>query len=257
MKYKALMLDVDGTLITYDYEASPTKKVIEAIKKAQEKVTVCLVTGRSLNSVLRIYRKLELTRGYASADNGALIVDLITNKTIYEQFIENDDLEFILKTLTDENITFYIKDERTRKDEAKEYLPYEKGMPLKNVSMIFTDEVFTLEQTHTILKKLNNPSITINRGRHKDPNKYSFHITHVKATKMYGIQKISELLNIKHEEIIGVGDSYNDFPLLMASGLKVAMGNAIDDLKEVADYIAPSVDDDGVAKVIEKYILES
>jgi hydroxymethylpyrimidine pyrophosphatase-like HAD family hydrolase len=55
--------------------------------------------------------------------------------------------------------------------------------------------------------------------------------------------------------MIGVGDGYNDFPLLEACGLKVAMGNALEDLKGIADYIAPSVDEDGVANVIEKFIL--
>jgi hydroxymethylpyrimidine pyrophosphatase-like HAD family hydrolase len=63
------------------------------------------------------------------------------------------------------------------------------------------------------------------------------------------------MLGVKYEEIIGVGDSYNDYSLLMASGLKVAMGNAVKELKDVADYIAPSVDEDGLAEVIERYII--
>ena len=62
-------------------------------------------------------------------------------------------------------------------------------------------------------------------------------------------------LGINTHEIIGVGDGYNDFPLLMACGLKVAMGNAVEDLKAIADYIAPSVEEDGVADVIDKFIL--
>ena len=62
-------------------------------------------------------------------------------------------------------------------------------------------------------------------------------------------------VRIEQYEIIGVGDGYNDFPLLMACGLKVAMGNATEDLKEIADYIAPTVDEDGVADVIEKFVL--
>ena len=68
---------------------------------------------------------------------------------------------------------------------------------------------------------------------------------------------VANLLKIKTTEIIGVGDGYNDFPMLLACGLKVAMDNANDDLKAIADYIAPSVDDDGVADVIEKYILNA
>jgi len=93
------------------------------------------------------------------------------------------------------------------------------------------------------------------RSRHKDPNKYSFNITHIQATKLHGIEVIQKFMDLKRDEIIGCGDGYNDFPLLMASGLKVAMGNAIDELKEIADYVAPSVEEDGVADVIEKFIL--
>ena len=55
--------------------------------------------------------------------------------------------------------------------------------------------------------------------------------------------------------MIGVGDGYNDFPLLMACGLKVAMGNAVPELKAIADYIAPTVADDGIVDVIKTFVL--
>ena len=57
--------------------------------------------------------------------------------------------------------------------------------------------------------------------------------------------------------MIGVGDARNDAPLLNVCGLKVAMGNADDKLKKIAHYIAPSVDEDGVAHVVERFILSS
>ena len=56
--------------------------------------------------------------------------------------------------------------------------------------------------------------------------------------------------------MIAIGDGPNDFPMLMAAGFKVAMGNASDDLKAIADYIAPTVEKDGVVDVIEKFILK-
>lgn len=87
--------------------------------------------------------------------------------------------------------------------------------------------------------------------------KVSLLISHTAATKQHAILKVAEILKIDTHEIIGVGDGYNDFPLLMACGLKIAMGNAVLELKEIADYIAPSVDEDGVAHIIEKFILSS
>ena len=62
-------------------------------------------------------------------------------------------------------------------------------------------------------------------------------------------------MNIKTEETIGVGDGFNDIPFIQETGFKVAMGNAVDDLKAIADYIAPTVEEDGVAHVIEKFVL--
>ena len=82
-----------------------------------------------------------------------------------------------------------------------------------------------------------------------------FIINHTQATKQFGILKIAEILNISTHEIIAVGDGYNDFPLLMAAGFKVAMGNGVEDIKQIANYIAPSVEDDGVADVIERFVL--
>lgn len=59
------------------------------------------------------------------------------------------------------------------------------------------------------------------------------------------------------KKLIGIGDSYNDLEYLKLCGLKVAMGNATPDIKKIADYIAPSYKDEGVAKTIEKYILSN
>lgn len=87
--------------------------------------------------------------------------------------------------------------------------------------------------------------------------KYDVVINHAAGTKQHGILEVAKILGINTHEIIGVGDGYNDFPLLMACGLRIAMGNAVPELKEIADYIAPSVDEDGVADVIERYVLNS
>ena len=72
---------------------------------------------------------------------------------------------------------------------------------------------------------------------------------------MHAAKKLSQILNIETSEIIGVGDARNDIPLLEVCGLKVAMGNADDKFKLVANYIAPSVDEDGVAHIVEKFII--
>lgn len=255
MIYKAIMLDIDGTVIPYSYDSLSSKRVIEAVEKAKAFVSVCIVTGRSYIATKIILESFDIHTGYAVVDGGAFVVDLESKKTIYEKFLTKDDLRKIAEVFEKEKVVFYLKDRESFAGKRDYYEPYKKGQVLTDVSMIFTDELFSLERTHAIMKKLSSPTTTIFRSKHKDPNKYSFNITHVKATKMHGIAIIAKMLKLKKEEIIGVGDGYNDYPLLMGSGLKVAMGNAVNDLKEIADFVAPSVEDDGVAVTIEKFIL--
>jgi len=85
----------------------------------------------------------------------------------------------------------------------------------------------------------------------------SLDITGEEATKLHGVSEVLKILNVSKDDVIGVGDSYNDFPLLMACGLKIAMGNAVPELKAIADFIAPTVDDDGIATIIDTFILPS
>jgi len=95
MKYKALFLDCDGTLIPYDYAALPSDALARAIKKAEEKVSVCIVTGRAYPFTKPILEKLGLHSGILVANNGAEVIDLSTGKTLYERPIEEKDFRVI------------------------------------------------------------------------------------------------------------------------------------------------------------------
>jgi HAD superfamily hydrolase (TIGR01484 family) len=122
--------------------------------------------------------------------------------------------------------------------------------------MFFAYENYSSEHIDKALKQLSAfDNLTVYKSHHKKPGKYGLNITHINATKLHGIEMVLKKLGLKHDEVIGVGDSYNDFPLLMSCGLKIAMGNAVSDLKEIADYVAPSVQEDGVSDVIEKFVL--
>ena len=253
MKYKALFLDIDGTLVPYDYNALPSDKVARAVKKAQEKVTVCLVTGRGFGFVEHVLKKLDISSGFAVLNTGAVVIDIATKEVIYEQPLDKQDAEEIVSVLHKEHIKFYLKKDIHGNAYQEGHFPPDQSF--EKAYMIFTDENYSEEKIDTVSKKLSLLSqINIHKSVHKDPDKFGMIIGHVNATKLHGVHVLLEKLHLNKEEVIGVGDSYNDFPLLMASGLKVAMGNAIDDLKAIADYIAPSVEDDGVADVIEKFI---
>lgn len=250
------MLDVDGTIIKYDYDALPTSKVIKAIKKAQEILTVCLVTGRSYGYIEDILKKLKIDSGFAIVNNGANVYDLSKKRVIYDRPIEHKEAVKIVNILIKANISFYVK--KSFDDTPIEDGYFTKSKLLDKAYMIFTEEKFSLEKVEYLLDQLKHLSKTnAHKGRHKDPDKFGLNISHVNATKLNGVIAVEKELKIDRSEMIGVGDAYNDFPLLMACGLKVAMGNAVPDLKAIADYVAPSVEDDGVVDVIEKFVLKN
>ncbi len=250
------MLDVDGTLIPYDYNALPSDAVAIAIGKAQQKLEICLVTGRSYPFILNILEKLQLKKGFVIVNNGAQVIELSSKEVMYEQPLDLRDAEIIINLLDQEKIPFYLKQKTFDRSFINNY--FKKGDPFQKAYMIFTYEHYSSKKIDDLAKKLSHlHNISVQKIHHKNPHKYGINITHVKATKLQGIAAVLKQLNLKKEEVIGVGDSYNDFPLLMACGLKVAMGNAVPDLKAIADYIAPSVTEDGVVDVVNKFILSS
>ncbi len=75
------------------------------------------------------------------------------------------------------------------------------------------------------------------------------------VNKATAIEWLRNSLGLDTASLVGAGDSYNDLPLLESCGLRIVMGNAPDELKAIADYVAPSVDEDGLAVAIEEFIL--
>lgn len=77
------------------------------------------------------------------------------------------------------------------------------------------------------------------------------------SNKGIGVAAIAEYLGIQPEEVICMGDAENDHHMLKYAGLGIAMANAMEETKKIADYITESNDDHGVAKAIEKFVLNA
>lgn len=248
MKYKALFLDVDGTTVIHGMHNLPSPAVTAAINKcAKAGVAVCLATSRTLDIVLPIIDHLRLT-GYCVIAGGVQIYDPQKKKIIYERLLKKElapDIFRIAKKFKEEIWTY---------DGVKEAV-YTGGALPEKLYGFYLPKILpsVVEEFADALKKV--PRISVHRMDSWESGYQWIDITDAQGTKLHGIVKVGELLGIKTHEMIGVGDGYNDFPLLMACGLKIAMGNAVPELKAIADFIAPSVDDDGVATVIEKFIL--
>ena len=245
-KYQALISDLDGTLILNTPTSLPSKNVIKAIKKASKFIHIGIATSRPFKHAEKIINILNLTSP-CIVGGGSQIVDPITKKVLWEKRLANEELRTVLKLLKEQNTNTGIIDDRGNFINNFRY----KEPPLQ----IWVQAVSS-EKADEIIKKVSKiKTISINTVPSYTKGKKALIITDIHATKQHAILKVARLLKIDTTSIIGIGDGGNDFPLLMACGLKVAMGNADKDLKEIADYIAPPVEEDGVVDVIERFIL--
>jgi HAD superfamily hydrolase (TIGR01484 family) len=246
MKYKAIMLDLDDTTVLHGKENLPSPRVAEAIAKAKEKIHVCIVTARTLKDAMPVLTHLTLS-GPCVFTNGTQVYDPETKKVIHEVLLPKDAIPGIRRICESFNVRTMLYN---GEDDTETFEPSSQ-----KVLSIYVPEIEP-ERADMVVSALKViPGINVLKLSAWNKKFMSIDITSVHASKLHGIVEVAKILQIKTEEIIGVGDGYNDFPLLMACGLKIAMGNAVPELKAIADFIAPSVYDDGVATVIEKFIL--
>jgi HAD superfamily hydrolase (TIGR01484 family) len=245
--YKAIMLDVDGTLVTNEFEGRISPKVKQTILRANSKVKVGIASGRPLARVGYIFDELKL-KIPCVISGGTQVVDPVTREILWEQPILKDDLKAIRKIINEVSYKVWVV------DEVDEIL-YSSRLKLKKPVNFFMSKILEAEADRLISLLSPIKTLALTKVVAYTPGYVSLHITHAEATKQHAIEKVAELLKLKKEMIIGVGDGHNDIPLFKACGLRVAMGDAVPTLKEHADYIAPSCVEDGVAHIFEKFIM--
>jgi len=246
-KYRALIVDVDGTLIPNKRDGMPSKKVTDVIAKASKLIRIGVATSRPYYMLAHIVDHLKLS-GPSIINGGSQIIDTNSQKSLWGKTIDAQDFFAISNILKTIPIPFFIHDDGKDITNLETYVP-------KKLFSIGALALSPKTADYIIDKVSHIPTIVVHKVPDWEKGKCSIIVTHVYATKQHGILEIAKILNIDTHEIIGVGDGGNDMPLLMACGLRVAMGNAVEDLKAIADYIAPPVEEDGVADVIEKFVL--
>ncbi|MBI5619353.1 HAD hydrolase family protein, partial [Candidatus Gottesmanbacteria bacterium] len=209
MKYKALILDLDGTTVVNYSPDPPTKKVTEAIKKAHKRIHISIATGRPLAQVQHIIDHLELS-GPCILNNGSQIYDPIQKKIIHEVIFHKELVpriyEFCKKRRLEVRIFNGTQD------------IVHKGGPIPaRVLSLYVPKGTTGMIDEVVMYCSALPHVATHRMITTEEGFHSMEITHTDASKLHGIVEVARHLNIKTEEIIGVGDGYNDFPLLMAS----------------------------------------
>ena len=250
---KAIFFDIDGTLVSFKTHEVP-QSTIEALDLLRKKgIKVFIATGRHYTSInnlgdLKFDGYVTLNGGYCFAGE---------DKVIYKHSIPDRDIEALIRYMeTEESFPCAFVQEKeifmNYKDETVEEIFNMLNFPEPPIRPM--DEIrgktayqlvsfFTAEQEKKIMTILSNCESTRWNPLFTD-------VVPAGSSKRVGIDKMLEYFRIPLNECMAFGDGGNDVAMLQHAGIGVAMGNAEDDVKQYADYITDSVDEDGIFKAL-------
>ncbi|HHX94524.1 MAG TPA: HAD family phosphatase [Clostridia bacterium] len=263
-KIKLVAIDLDGTLLDNDKKISGrAKEAIRSVRK--EGIGVTLATGRMFYSTRPYADELGLSLPLITYQ-GALVKVSGTGEVLYERHVDAGLSQVIVEMAKEEGLTlnFYIDDyvlvekitpeaesyARTfnaRLREVGDLRRYDHLSPLKLLVIDYDEE--HLDALAEKCRKVFGDVLHITKSM---PEYLEF--LHPQATKAFGVDAVARHMGLSPQEVMAVGDSYNDVEMFDYAGVSVVMGNARDEIKEKADYVTRSNDDDGVAEVLEKLV---
>jgi len=246
MKYKLLALDIDETLTT-ESKDSVSPAVLRALHHASDKMRVTFVTARAINELTHFLDNVRLPAQYHVVENGAKVLRP-DRSIIYEHYIADNEVQQILDSAQPYFLeTGFLADEQWVDDSHA------------NKSVTGLSFTCTSEEDEALLKAAITElpqNFSIYSGRHWTVSDWrAVLVFHKNATKGSGMEYIQKKLGITKEETIAVGDGMTDLSMFDAAGLKIAMENGEESMKNAADYVCPSVKKDGFLEVVRKYIL--
>ena len=255
---KAVFFDVDGTLVSFKTH-KVSQGTLDAIKQMQAKnIKVFVATGRH-PSILYLGNNVDEIKfdGFVTLNGQYCFTD--KNEVIYEKHICKEDIESIVKFIKENDITCgFVEDKEMYLNQITDSVrnvlnSVNLPIPLiTDISRAIHGKVFQL-----------NPYIPVDFQ-----DKFMEAMPDCEATrwsplfidvipagggKHVAIEKIMDYYGYSRDEIMAFGDGGNDKTMIMAAGIGIAMGNANEDVKEVADYVTASVDDEGVVKALKYF----
>ena len=269
MKYKLLVLDVDGTLLNDAKEI--TKRTLSALLKIQQMgVRVVLASGRPSYGLMKVAKTLELGNygGFILSYNGCQIINAQNGEILFERRIKPEMLPYLEKKarkngfalftyhdnliLTNNSDDEHVLDEAELNDlvviEEEEFSTAIDFAPCK--CMLVSDDEAALVALEEHWKKRLSGVLDVFRS---EP--FFLEVVPCSVDKANTLGALLEHLGVKREEVMAIGDGTCDVAMLQLAGMGVAMGQAPDSVKACADYITASNEEDGVAAAVEKMIL--
>lgn len=266
---KLLVLDIDGTIAGISNEVR--QPVIEAIAEVKHQgIAVAVATGRMFCSALRFYEAIGAQLPLICY-NGALIQDPKTN-TVHQHFpvpipLAGQILDVLETPPYRDKITihFYIDDclcvrdmgEDTRKYLERTSAPVRVVGDLRELLTVEPTKILALSENLELIDKLSADlctTFTPDQLHFTKSTPTFFEITHPLANKGFAVQYLAEtLLGLKPENVMAIGDNFNDLEMLKYAGIGIAMGNAPAPVQKIANWIAPSIEEDGVVTALSKF----
>ena len=268
MAYEILVLDIDGTLT--NKEKNITSQTLEAILKIQKRGhKVVLASGRPTPGIRKVAEQIKLSEydGYILSYNGAKIVRCKTNEIIYQKVLPRDIIPDLYTAALKNSVGIisYENDSVIAGTDIDEYMEREarlNGISIKKVDdfpnyinfdvnkCLMTGPGSHLEKVEQILIKQFGHRLNIYRS---EP--YFLELMPMNIDKAYSLGKLLQHLGLSKDQMISCGDGFNDLSMIQYSGMGVAMANAQEVVKNAADYITLSNDEDGIAHVINEFML--
>lgn len=267
MKYKLIALDLDGTLKNSKNKITPkTKKALIQAQKLGMKIV--LASGRPTPGLRHEAEELELEKygGYILSFNGARVVDVKTGETVYEQTLTIDEAkkayarskEYQLSCMTYKNdiiVTEDIDDQyvcieaQINDIEKKKVDSFVECLENPIHKVLLTGEPDYVGSIENEFKAPFGDTLSIYRSA-----PFFIEVMAQGIDKAASLDRLVKSLGICQEEVIAFGDGYNDLSMIEYAGLGVAMENAVDGVKERADVITKSHNEDGIAYMLSQVV---
>ena len=267
MKYKLIALDLDGTLYNDEIKISPN--TLNALIKAQEMgILIALASGRPLPGLFHARDLLQLKKhhGMLVAYNGGKVVDTTTDQILYDKYIP-DDLaiellehfkEYPVNPMIDDGKVLYVTDKnayRVKEEAFNDSMECIEVPSLTEHLDFHLNKILTSidpEKLYDVLEVIGMPY----RDRVSFVRTAPFYIEAVPLgiSKASGLSKFAAILVLIHPRSFAFGDAENDLEMVEFAGHGVAMKNACDALKDIADEITLSNNEDGIAHALEHLI---
>lgn len=266
--FTLLALDLDGTLTNSNKEITP--RTYDALMDAQRRgVKVVLASGRPVYGMEHLAQQLHMEEygGYVLAFNGGKLIDWQTKEVIMEQKLPDELVARIYHSAVDADLavlTYRGKTIVTNKafDRHVMHNAYINRLPLIELHDFLNEIEYPVNkclivgepERLAVLEKKMQAEYGDTMGIYRS-QPFFLECVPPGIDKAHALDVLCRERGIKNEEIIACGDAWNDLSMIEFAGLGVAMGNAVDDLKAQADYVTASNEEDGVAEVIDKFII--